>query len=158
MPPGRCCGGGCGRGGPPKLKNCADAGPATASNSVTATVTAISGPASVNTRKNDFGWAMRFGSKQGNPATVILAESGRKRADCEAINRPSAAAVKGGAEMSGSRLPGGPEPGAGQPERPPNQCPRSRSSTSEEANPSAGAPIEAWKPRSALRVSPPNWP
>src|SRR5215211_3249846 len=38
------------------------------------------------------------------------------------------------------------------------QRPRSRSSTSEEANPSAGAPIEAWNERSASRVSPPSWP
>src|SRR6185437_11273517 len=107
--PERCCG--CGREGPPKLKNWAEAGPATPSSSVAATVTAISGPASQNTRKNDFGWAMRFGSKQGNPVPDILAESGRKRADqvadSSAINRPSAAAVKGGAELSGSRLPRG---------------------------------------------------
>jgi hypothetical protein len=39
-----------------------------------------------------------------------------------------------------------------------NQCPRNCSSISEEANPSAGAPIEAWKLRSACLVSPPNWP
>src|SRR6185437_270221 len=176
--PERCCG--CGREGPPKLKNWAEAGPATPSSSVAATVTAISGPASQNTRKNDFGWAMRFGSKQGNAVPDILAESGRKRADqvadSSAINRPSAAAVKGGAELSGSRLPqvrnrvtASAEPGyrnaarrdgtgGRTPERRPNQCPRSLSSTSEEANPSAGAPIEAWKPRNALRVSPPNWP
>src|SRR6185437_4268603 len=114
-----------------------------------------------------------LGSKQGNSVPDILAESGRKRADqvadSPAINRPSAAAVKAGAELSGSRLPqrrnrvtanaarsGG--TGCRTPERPANQSPRSFSSTSEEANPSAGAPIEAWKPRSALRVSPPNWP
>ncbi len=36
--------------------------------------------------------------------------------------------------------------------------PLSRSSTSEEANPSAGAPMEAWNERSASRVWPPNWP
>src|SRR5256885_12588121 len=36
--------------------------------------------------------------------------------------------------------------------------PRSRSSTSEEANPSAGAPMEAWNERSASRVWPPSWP
>ena len=48
--------------------------------------------------------------------------------------------------------------GAGTPERVPNQCPLSFSSTSEEANPSAGAPMEAWKLRSASRVWPPNWP
>src|SRR3954447_4563739 len=36
--------------------------------------------------------------------------------------------------------------------------PRSFSSTSDEANPSAGVPIEAWKPRSASRVMPPSWP
>ena len=67
------------------------------------------------------------------------------------INRASAAAVKdcAGNVMfrvtfgAGNRL---------------FQRPRSRSSTSEEANPSAGAPIEAWKPRSASRVWPPNWP
>ena len=66
-----------------------------------------------------------------------------------AINRASAAAVKGGAEMSSARLLLGGMT---------FQRPRSRSSTSEEANPSAGAPIEAWKPRSASRVWPPSWP
>ena len=81
---------------------------------------------------------------------AIIAESGRKRADSDAINRSSAAAVKGDAEMSFKRLLSGLKPLF--------QRPLSRSSMSEEANPSAGAPIEAWKPRKASRVSPPNWP
>jgi hypothetical protein len=81
---------------------------------------------------------------------AIIAESGRKRADSVAINRASAAAVKGGAEMLFKRLLSG--------LKAPFHRPLSRSSMSEEANPSAGAPIEAWKPRRASRVSPPNWP
>lgn len=36
--------------------------------------------------------------------------------------------------------------------------PRSRSSISAVAKPSAGAPIAAWNERSACLVSPPNWP
>jgi hypothetical protein len=40
----------------------------------------------------------------------------------------------------------------------PNQRPRSRSSTSDVANPSAGNPAETWNARSASRVWPPNWP
>jgi hypothetical protein len=46
-------------GGPPKLKNCADAGPTIPTSSATATASAISGPLSVKTRKKDFGFAMR---------------------------------------------------------------------------------------------------
>jgi hypothetical protein len=71
---------GCGRcGGPPKLKNCADAGPTIPTSSATATASAISGPLSVNTRKKDFGFAMR--SFRNESLTVIIAESGCKRAD-----------------------------------------------------------------------------
>jgi len=53
--------GGCGRGGPPKLKNCAEAGPTIPSSSASATASAISGPVSVNTRKKDFVFGMRLG-------------------------------------------------------------------------------------------------
>src|SRR6266481_1078194 len=57
---GCCCGTGAGgRGGPPKLKNCAEAGPTTPTNSATATANAISGPLWVNRRKKDFGFGMR---------------------------------------------------------------------------------------------------
>src|SRR5258707_3994336 len=48
---------GCGRGGPPKLpklKNCAEAGPATPTNSASATASATSGPGSVKPRNKDF--------------------------------------------------------------------------------------------------------
>jgi len=51
-PRGTDAGGRCG--GPPKLKNCADAGPTIATSSATATASAISGPLSVNTREKDF--------------------------------------------------------------------------------------------------------
>src|SRR5216684_8008191 len=74
QPPLRCCG------GPPKLKNCADAGPTIPTSSATATASTISGPVSVNTRKKDFGFVMRI-DRNGNQAMVIIAESGRKRAD-----------------------------------------------------------------------------
>ena len=50
-----------GRGGPPKLKNCAEAGPTMPTSSATATASAISGPVSVNTRRKDFGFGMRLG-------------------------------------------------------------------------------------------------
>ena len=141
-----------GRGGPPKLKlkNCADAGPTIPTSSATATANAISGPVSVNTRKKDFGFGMRSIVMKDQAMTRynsgIRPQAGRF---C-AINRASAAAVKRRSELSRSRLLSGWNPAF--------QRPRSRSSTSEEANPSAGAPIEAWKPRSASRVSPPNWP
>src|SRR6202048_336765 len=69
-----------GCGGPPKLKNCADAGPTIPTSSATATASTISGPVSVNTRKEDFGFGMRI-DRNGNQAMVIIAESGRKRAD-----------------------------------------------------------------------------
>ena len=54
---------GAGRGGPPKpkLKNCAEAGPAIPISSAIATASATSGPVSVNTRKKDFGFGMRLG-------------------------------------------------------------------------------------------------
>ena len=57
--------GGAGRdGGPPKLpklKNCAEAGPTIPINSAIATASATSGPLSVNTRKNGFGFGIRLG-------------------------------------------------------------------------------------------------
>ena len=46
---------------PPKLKNCAEAGPAIPTNSAIATASATSGPVSVNTRKKDFGFGIRLG-------------------------------------------------------------------------------------------------
>jgi hypothetical protein len=61
------------------LKNCADAGPTIPTSSATATASAISGPLSVKTRKKDFGFAMR--SVRNESLKVIIAESGRKRAD-----------------------------------------------------------------------------
>src|SRR5450755_2459356 len=78
QPPLRCCG------GPPKLKNCADAGPTIPTSSATATASTISGPVSANTRKKDFGFGMRI-DRNGIQAMVIVAESGRKRADKSAI-------------------------------------------------------------------------
>src|SRR5260370_38020527 len=74
QPPPRCWG------GPANLKNCADAGPTIPTSSATATASTISGPVSVNTRKKDFGLVMRI-DRNGNQAMVIIAESGRKRAD-----------------------------------------------------------------------------
>src|SRR5436190_18204719 len=47
----------------PKLKNCADAGPAIPTSNATATESAISGPVSVKIRKKDFGFCMRMGRK-----------------------------------------------------------------------------------------------
>jgi hypothetical protein len=61
------------------LKNCADAGAATPTNSATATANTISGPVSVNTRKKDFLFGMRFG-RNGRSDKAIIAESGRTRA------------------------------------------------------------------------------
>ena len=46
---------------PPKLKNCADAGPAIPIRSAIATASATSGPVSVNTRKKDVGFGIRLG-------------------------------------------------------------------------------------------------
>jgi hypothetical protein len=60
-PPPRCCDR-CG--GPPKLpklKNCAEAGPAIPTNSAEATASAASGPGSVKTRKKDIVFGMRLG-------------------------------------------------------------------------------------------------
>src|ERR1700739_2349919 len=67
-----------------------------------------------------------------------------------AINRASAATVKGEAELECS--------GLFSARNSVFHRPLSRSSTAEDANPSAGAPIDAWKPRRASLVSPPNWP
>ncbi len=50
-------------GGPPKLpklKNCAEAGPAIPTKSAIATASATSGPVSVKTLKKDFGFGMRI--------------------------------------------------------------------------------------------------
>src|SRR3954452_21296857 len=68
-PPPRCCGTACGgRGGapkPPKLKNCADAGPVMPTISASATVSATSGPRSVKMRQNDLvGSRMVLGSRE----------------------------------------------------------------------------------------------
>src|ERR1700719_3289174 len=101
-PPPRCCR----AGGPPKegkLKNCADAGPAIPTNNATATADAISGPLSVKTRKKDFGTGMGFDRhrRSGNRyISGIRPQAGRF---C-AIDRVSAAAVKGAAALSFSRL------------------------------------------------------
>src|SRR5438270_13735769 len=57
---------GWGRDHPPKLKNCADAGPAIPTNSATATESAISGPVSVKIRKKDLGFCMRMVRKWGS--------------------------------------------------------------------------------------------
>src|SRR5262245_49294494 len=76
-PPERC---GAGRDQPPKLKSCADAGPAMPTRGAMATVSTASGPLSVNTRKNDFGFRIRLGRNEF-PLAVIIAERGRKRAD-----------------------------------------------------------------------------
>src|ERR1700731_4256672 len=105
-PPPRCCR----AGGPPKegkLKNCADAGPAIPTNNAAATAHAISGPLSVKTRKKDFGTGMGFDRhrRSGNRyISGIRPQAGRF---C-AINRLSAAAVKGAAALSFSRLLLGP--------------------------------------------------
>jgi len=44
----------------PKLKNCAEAGPAIPTSSASATASATSGPGSVNTRRKDFVFGMRL--------------------------------------------------------------------------------------------------
>ena len=54
-----CVAGRCGA--PPKLKNCAEAGPTMPIKSAIATASATSGPVSVNTRKKDFGFGIRLG-------------------------------------------------------------------------------------------------
>src|SRR5439155_25652990 len=92
-PPPRGCGCGCGRDHPPKLKNCAEAGPVIPTNSASATVSATSGPVSVNTRKNDFVFGMRLdrnGSFGNHYYSGIRPQAGRFLT----INRASAAAVK----------------------------------------------------------------
>src|SRR5438094_2412358 len=58
-----------GAGGPPKLKNCAEAGPTIPTNSAIATASATSGPGSVNTRKNGFGFCIQSGRKD-DPARI----------------------------------------------------------------------------------------
>src|ERR1700678_1883553 len=145
-PPPRCgnpCGG---RGGPPKegkLKNCADAGPAIPTSSATATANAISGPLSVKTRKKDFGTGMRF-DRHGGSGNRYSSGIGPQAGRFCAIGRASAAAVKGAAVLSFSRLLLALAAVF--------QRPRNRSSTSEEANPSAAAPIAAWKLRRGGQV------
>src|SRR6266403_299387 len=137
--------GGCGRGGPPKLKNCAEAGPTIPNSSASATASAISGPVSVNTRKKDFVFGMRLGrngSFSDRYNNGIRPQAGR----FPTLNRASAVAVKGAAKTSFS----GPAPGLEQA----FQRPLSRSSTSEEANPSAGAPIEAALHQKLLQFEP----
>src|SRR5215213_3834285 len=72
---------GCDRcGGPPKLKNCAEAGPTIPTSNATATASATSGPDSVNTPRKDLGFRIRI-DRNEDQATAIIAESGRKRAD-----------------------------------------------------------------------------
>src|SRR3984957_18081251 len=106
QPPPRCCC--CRTGGPPKegkLKNCADAGPAIPASSATAT--AISGPLSVKTRKKDFGFGMRF-DRHGRSGNRYSSGIGPQAGRFCAIDRASAAAVKGAAALSLSRLLLGP--------------------------------------------------
>ncbi len=69
-----------GRGGPPKLKNCADAGPTIPTNSAIATASAISGPLSVNTRVERTCAGTCGSVAMDRQAIAIIAESGRKRA------------------------------------------------------------------------------
>src|SRR5260370_14989403 len=94
-PPRGCC-----RCGPPKLpkllpklKNCAEAGPAIPTNSAKATASAASGPGSVKARKKDFVFGMRLGrngSLGNHYYSGIRPQAGRFLT----INRASAAAVK----------------------------------------------------------------
>src|SRR5580704_16334118 len=89
--PGLLRGCGCGRGGPPKLKNCADAGAAIPTSSATATPSAISGPVSVNSRKKDFCLDMRLRRNQsfGNRYNSgIRPQAGRFCAHKPAIGHP----------------------------------------------------------------------
>jgi hypothetical protein len=70
-------------GGPPKLKNCAEAGPAIPIRSAIATASATKGPVSVNTRKKDFGFGIRLGRKKREGASYnsgIGPQAGRFRA------------------------------------------------------------------------------
>src|SRR5258707_2248843 len=94
-PPRGCC-----RCGPPKLpkllpklKNCAEAGPAIPTNRAAATASAASGPGSVKARKKDFVFGMRLGrngSLGNHYYSGIRPQAGRFLT----INRASAAAVK----------------------------------------------------------------
>src|ERR1700731_4378160 len=82
---------GCGRGGPPKLKNCADAGPTIPTKSAIATASATSGPVSVKTRKNDFVSRMRLGrngSFDNSYISGIGPQAGRFRGHKPGIGRP----------------------------------------------------------------------
>src|ERR1035438_4333693 len=114
-----------GRAGPPKLKNCAEAGPTTPTMSATATPSAINGPVSVNTLRKDFGFNMRFGrdgNSEDNYNSGIRPQAGRFRS-----YKPSIGLSRQGlhANVVFSGVSG--------PKRTSHR-PRSRSSTSEEAN------------------------
>ena len=50
---------------PPKLKNCAEAGPTIPTRNAITTASTASGPVSVNTRKKDFGFRIRL-SRNGS--------------------------------------------------------------------------------------------
>src|SRR5258708_3952382 len=105
-------------------------------NSAIATASATKGPVSVNTRKNDLGFGIRLVARDREGIgynSGIRPQAGR----FSTINRASAAAVKASPKYRFSRLLPGAERAVYRPLR--------RSSTSAEANPSAGAPIEAWK-------------
>src|SRR6476661_5439344 len=108
---------GCGRDHPPKLKNCADAGPTTPTNSATATASAISGPVSVNSRKKDFFCGMRFG-RNGTLGNSYDSGIGPQAGRFHAINRTSVTAVKAIRKYPYQRVTLGPKTGASLPPQP----------------------------------------
>src|SRR3954465_5756461 len=86
---------------PPKLNNCAEAGPAMPTRIAMATASAISGPLSVNTRKNDFGCRIRLGRNGLQMDCLANAYSSGKRPQAggfSPINGAVPPAVKGGAK------------------------------------------------------------
>ncbi len=137
--------------------------------SASATVSATSGPASVKMRRKDFGFAIELG-RNDLEVRGYISGIGPHAGSFSTINRGRPAAVKATVKYRISRLllwgrgrrwpqrNCASSPASGKGERTCRYRPRSRSSTSEVAKPSAGAPIEAWKPRRASRVWPPNWP
>src|SRR3954447_23628237 len=100
LPP-RCCGigagGRCGAPKLPKLKNCADAGPAMPTNSAIATVSATSGPLSLKMRRKDFfGFGIRSVANEGQ-GKCYNSRFGPQAGGRQPINRASGRPVKAAA-------------------------------------------------------------
>ena len=118
-----------------------------------ATASTANGPLSVNTRKNDFGcriWLGRNGLQMDCLANAYNSGKRPQAGGFSSINGAGPPPVKGSAKSLFLKVT--------FTLRQPNQRPRSRSSTSEVANPSAGSPAWTWNARSASRVMPPSWP